>query len=205
MDLNYREKVLKAKEWECVVCGVREDIEVHHKNADKNDNRLENLVPICKSHHQRLHAGSLDHPLTEALVDAGELDPRNTVYFGGRDAVKQSDRKQVSVRIPLRMKAELEQEADKRGISRSEYIRTTLEERHEADRLRERLEVREKRIDELETQLAKRSQVEEKVDTLQTRVEERQHTQDAPFFVRWARWWRSRGDAAETSPEGQKV
>lgn len=119
--------------------------------------------------------------------------------------VAQGDRKQVSVRIPLRLKAELEHEADERGISRSEYIRETLEERHEADRLRERLDVREERIDELETQLAKRSQVEEKVDVLQKRVEERQHTDDAPFFVRWVRWWRSRGNGAEASPEGQKV
>jgi hypothetical protein len=57
------------------------------------------------------------------------------------------------------LKAELEREADERGVSRSKYIRTTLEERHKAGRLRERLDVRGERIDELETQLAKRSQV----------------------------------------------
>lgn len=112
--------------------------------------------------------------------------------------VAQGDRKQVSVRIPLRMKAELEREADERGISRSEYIRTTLESRHEADHLRERLDVREERIDELEMQLAKRSQVEEKVDTLQNRVEDQQSTQNAPFFVRWVQWWRSRENGSES-------
>jgi len=112
--------------------------------------------------------------------------------------VSQGDRKQVSVRIPLHLKAELEREADEHGVSRSEYIRTTLENRHEADRLRERLDVREERIDELEMQLAKRSQVEEKMDTLKKRVEDQQTAQNAPFFVRWAQWWRSRGN--EPSP-----
>jgi metal-responsive CopG/Arc/MetJ family transcriptional regulator len=99
----------------------------------------------------------------------------------------QGEKKQVAVRIPLRLKAALEREADERGVSRSEYIRSVLRDRHRADDLEERLKIREERIDELERQLAERSQIEEKVDTLAN-----QQGADAPFFVKWYRWWRRR-------------
>lgn len=83
--------------------------------------------------------------------------------------------------------------------SRSETLRKILEEyedlrteceelRSECEDLRTRLNSREDRIEELEEQLARRSQVEEKVDTLAKRVED----EDAPFFVRWLRWYRNR-------------
>jgi len=99
----------------------------------------------------------------------------------------QGDKQQVAVRIPLRQKADLEREAAERGISRSEYIRNILTDRHRVDELEERLETREARIDELERQLAERSQIEEKVDTLA-----KQQDEEAPFFVKWYKWWRRR-------------
>jgi hypothetical protein len=99
--------------------------------------------------------------------------------------VSQGEKQQVAVRIPLRQKAELEREAVERGVSRSEYIRNILSDRHRKGELSERLEIREERIDELEEQLARRSQVEEKVDTLA----QRQEVAQAPFFVRWYRWF----------------
>jgi Arc/MetJ-type ribon-helix-helix transcriptional regulator len=92
---------------------------------------------------------------------------------------------QVTLRLPVRLKAELEREADERGVSRSEHVRDVLEKREETRELRDRLDRREQRIDVLEEQLARRSQVEEKVDTLAKRVED----DDAPFFVRWYRWY----------------
>ena len=32
-----------------------DDIEIHHKNLNKNDDRLENLYPISKENHKILH------------------------------------------------------------------------------------------------------------------------------------------------------
>jgi len=94
---------------------------------------------------------------------------------------------QITLRLPEELLDDLDSEAEDRGISRSEHIRNVLESRRDVDRLRAR-------IDELEEQLARRSQVEEKVDTLARRVEDRERAADAPFFVRWARWFRRRGD-----------
>ena len=82
----------------------------------------------------------------------------------------QGDKQQVAVRIPLRQKAELEREAAERGVSRSEYIRNILADRHRVDELAERLEIREDRIDELEQQLTERSSIEEKIEDLPDKI-----------------------------------
>ena len=58
-----------------------------------------------------------------------------------------------------------------------EEVHTECEElRTECEELRTRLEAREDRVDDLEEQLARRSQIEEKVDVLAQRVEESQLT-----------------------------
>ncbi len=101
----------------------------------------------------------------------------------------------ITVRLSTELIDELEAEADELDVSRSEHIRETLQNRHDAEELRkevsslrERLETREERVSELETQLARRSEVEEKVNTLAKREQE----DNAPFFVKWYRWWQSR-------------
>jgi Arc/MetJ-type ribon-helix-helix transcriptional regulator len=80
-------------------------------------------------------------------------------------------------------------EAVRQILSEYEGLHTEYEELlTEYEDLHTRLESREDRIDELEEQLARRSQVEEKVDTLAKRVED----DDAPFFIRWYRWYQNR-------------
>lgn len=101
--------------------------------------------------------------------------------------------RQTTIRLDDELFKKIDEERKERGISRSEYIRQILRERHESDELREenatlreRLESREDRISDLEEQLAKRSQIEEKVDTLAKQQDE----PEAPFFVKWVRWLR---------------
>jgi predicted transcriptional regulator len=100
----------------------------------------------------------------------------------------------LTVRVPEELIDDLDEEADEHDSSRSEYIRQILGERHETEELRaevqqlqERLETREDRIDTLEKQLSRRSEIEEKVDTLA-----KQQDDPTPFFVEWVRWWRNR-------------
>jgi len=103
----------------------------------------------------------------------------------------------VTIRLRQDLIDSLDDEADDRDVSRSEYIRQILDDRHEVDELRDRLDAREARIDELEEQLARRSQIGEKVDTLAKRVDEQDTDATPPFPIRWYRWFRSRGDTAE--------
>jgi seryl-tRNA synthetase len=88
---------------------------------------------------------------------------------------------------------------DKRDESRSQVVRDLLSKGQRADELekeldtiRDRLETRKKRIEELEQQLTRRSQIEEKVEEVALEVREDREESNAPFFVKWARWFRER-------------
>lgn len=106
------------------------------------------------------------------------------------------ERKAITIRIREELIDRLDSEAEDEGVSRSEYVREILRDRHRADELedeiqslQDRLESREDRIETLEEQLARRSQMEEKVDELALELKEKQ--EDAPFFVKWYRWYKN--------------
>lgn len=40
----------------CIVCGETKILAVHHLNENHSDNRPENLVPLCPTHHQYVHS-----------------------------------------------------------------------------------------------------------------------------------------------------
>lgn len=112
--------------------------------------------------------------------------------------------KSLSLRVPDDVYEQIKERAEQRGTSVSAEARDligqgfdaeTLE--SEADDLQARLESREDRIDELEEQLAQRSQVEDKIDVLATRVED-QNEPAPPWPVRWYRFFRG-NQADETS------
>lgn len=63
---NYRKVCFDAHEKICVVCGESLIVAVHHMNEDHSDNRPENLVPLCPTHHQYWH--SRHRHLIEAAV-----------------------------------------------------------------------------------------------------------------------------------------
>ena len=82
----------------------------------------------------------------------------------------------LTIRVREKTKESLEEEAAEYDVSVSEYVRDLIEKGREYDDLRDRVEAREERIETLEEQLARRSQIEEKVDVLAERVEESQLT-----------------------------
>jgi hypothetical protein len=55
-DIGYREKCLRTKGRNCVVCGAADDIVVHHIDGDRDNNQIRNLVPVCKDHHRQIHS-----------------------------------------------------------------------------------------------------------------------------------------------------
>lgn len=98
---------------------------------------------------------------------------------------------QITLRLPVRLLAELEREARNRDRTRSEHIRDVLASRRNTRELEEQLAQRERRIEYLESQLAERTRVEDKVDDLVAREEGRV---DAPWPISIWQWWRERGD-----------
>lgn len=53
---NYRLICWQYHRKECIVCKEDKIVTVHHMNENHYDNRPENLVPLCPTHHQYLHS-----------------------------------------------------------------------------------------------------------------------------------------------------
>jgi len=107
----------------------------------------------------------------------------------------QTTKKQVAVRLELRKKAELEREAAERGVSRSEYIREILDDRHRADELADELERKQDRIETLEDQLRERSRLRDEIQQLPDKIrdersysEKRQRKLDEATITQRIRW-----------------
>jgi phage shock protein A len=96
----------------------------------------------------------------------------------------------LTIRIQKDTKKSLEEEAAEYDVSVSEYIRRLIDKGREYDELEERLESREARIDELEAQLARRSEIEEKVEALPDKIRETNAEPDPPWPIRWYHYFR---------------
>jgi hypothetical protein len=44
----------------CCVCGEREVLDIHHIDMDRSNNTMDNLMPLCPTHHMYIHRGKLD-------------------------------------------------------------------------------------------------------------------------------------------------
>ena len=53
---TYRSTCFYYHKKECIICGEDKIIEVHHLDENKNNNKPENLVPLCPTHHQYWHS-----------------------------------------------------------------------------------------------------------------------------------------------------
>lgn len=55
----------------CLVCGEEKIVAAHHVNGNHNDNRAENLVPLCPTHHQYVHSKYINEvqPIIEQYLN----------------------------------------------------------------------------------------------------------------------------------------
>lgn len=53
---SYQYICFKHHPKKCVVCNEDKIVAVHHYNENHHDNRPENLVPLCPTHHQYMHS-----------------------------------------------------------------------------------------------------------------------------------------------------
>lgn len=83
--------------------------------------------------------------------------------------------------------------AEKHDGNRSQAVREIVEKGLEYDDLKVERDHAEAARDQLREQMVARENTEKEVVALRERIEQRERSADAPFFVRWVRWWRSRG------------
>jgi len=76
----------------------------------------------------------------------------------------------ITIRIQKDTKKSLEETADEYDVSVSEHVRDLIQKGTEYDELNDRLDAREERIETLEEQLTRRSQIEEKIEELPDRM-----------------------------------
>lgn len=53
---KYRKECFTYHKKECVVCGEDKIVDVHHFDDNKFNNKPENLIPLCPTHHQYWHS-----------------------------------------------------------------------------------------------------------------------------------------------------
>ena len=53
---RYQDLCFRHHGKQCIVCGENKIVAAHHINEDHSDNRPENLVPLCPTHHQYVHS-----------------------------------------------------------------------------------------------------------------------------------------------------
>ncbi len=101
----------------------------------------------------------------------------------------------LTIRIQADTKKSLEDEAAEYDVSVSEYVRRLIEKGREYDDLAAHLDAREDHIAELEGQLRRRSDVEEKIEALPDKIREaesyqerRQRALDRASVVQRLRW-----------------
>jgi 5-methylcytosine-specific restriction endonuclease McrA len=41
---------------ECVICGENKIVAVHHYDENHNNDSIENLIPLCPTHHNYVHS-----------------------------------------------------------------------------------------------------------------------------------------------------
>lgn len=63
----------------CECCGTTENLEVHHKDKDRENNDPSNLLTVCESCHQRIHNMSLEIPYEDKIVSIEKVGTE-TVY-----------------------------------------------------------------------------------------------------------------------------
>ena len=54
--VRYRTICFKHHGKKCIVCGEDKIVAAHHINENHHDNRPENLVPLCPTHHSYMHS-----------------------------------------------------------------------------------------------------------------------------------------------------
>ena len=55
-EMLYRTKAFKYHKKECIICGEQNIVAVHHFNGNHTDNSIDNLIPLCPTHHQYMHS-----------------------------------------------------------------------------------------------------------------------------------------------------
>lgn len=117
MSIDYREKCLSQKINVCYICGTaKSDLVVHHLDGDRSNNTLDNLVPMCRSCHSRLHSSK---SVTGRLKELQDKLPDSTLCH--TEGEFKPD-KTVMVPVSKETRELIREEKDKYGMTYDGYL-----------------------------------------------------------------------------------
>lgn len=64
----YRSTCFLYHEKKCLICGENKIVTVHHYDENRKNNKPENLIPLCPTHHQYVHSRYANEILGEIKV-----------------------------------------------------------------------------------------------------------------------------------------
>lgn len=86
---DYRQLCFRYHEKKCVICDEQNIVAVHHLNEDHTDNRIENLIPLCPTHHHYCHSSfhhlirdDIAQYVAEWIRDIGDEEAGSSAAFG---------------------------------------------------------------------------------------------------------------------------
>lgn len=74
---NYAVICFSEHKRECIICGEDKIVGVHHYDENHKNNSVDNLVPLCPTHHQYYH--SRYQYLVKDIIDAYVKEFKNNV------------------------------------------------------------------------------------------------------------------------------
>lgn len=66
---KYRRLCFSGHEHKCVICGEDKMLDVHHFDENRENNTVENLIPICATHHNYVHSGKYRHEVMDKIIE----------------------------------------------------------------------------------------------------------------------------------------
>ena len=63
-----RKEVFKKYNAKCFVCGLKENLNIHHIDTNKKNNYLTNLLLVCKLCHLKVHGKSYPKPHEQEIL-----------------------------------------------------------------------------------------------------------------------------------------
>lgn len=73
---TYRDICFAVKKHECIVCGEKEVVDVHHLDQNHENNEIENLIVLCPTHHRYIHTKRLKHIVLEKITGCSSEEER---------------------------------------------------------------------------------------------------------------------------------
>lgn len=76
---HYRPKCFENFDKKCQICCFADFVEVHHIDGNRNNDSIENLIPLCANHHKMIHTKKHHHNL-QNIIDKIMLEKFGDKY-----------------------------------------------------------------------------------------------------------------------------